>query len=381
MHNHNGITAFENPIYVTRPFLPPLSKFTKGLEEIWESRWLTNHGPLVQRYENLLSNYYETENLCVFNNGTLALQIGLQALDISGDVITTPFTFVATTHSLYWNKIHPVFSDIEPEHYNLDPLKIEEKITPWTKAILAVHVFGNPCNLEQLQEIASKHRLMLIYDAAHAFGVRVENRPIAHFGDMTMFSFHATKLYHSFEGGMLSFQNGSLKKKLNYLKNFGFENELEVVMPGTNAKMNEIQALMGIIMLEYVDQIIERRKKLTGIYRERLNKIPGILFQTDILGVGHNYAHMPVRISDNEFGMSRDTLYNKLKPYNVFTRRYFYPLVCDYPCYKSVPVSDPLTVARKVSSEILTLPLYADLDVDDVHKICDIILNIMKSVF
>jgi len=334
---------------------------------------------MVQKLEELLNDYHETDNVCIFNNGTLALQIGLQALDVSGDVITTPFTFVATTHSLYWNKIHPVFSDIEPEHYNLDPLKVEEKITPWTKAILAVHVFGNPCNLEQLQEIASKHGLMLIYDAAHAFGVRVNNHPIGHFGDLTMFSFHATKLYHSFEGGMLTFRNSSFKKILNYLKNFGFENELEVVMPGTNAKMNEIQALMGILMLEYVDNIIEKRKKLTEIYRERLKEIPGIIFQTDILGVRHNYAHMPVRINENEFEMSRDTLYNKFKSYNIFTRRYFYPLVCDYSCYKSVPVNDPLTVSRKVALEILTLPMYSDLHEDDVHKICDIILRIRKN--
>jgi len=374
-----AITAFEQPIYVTRPFLPPLSRFSKGLEEIWENRWLTNHGPLVQRFEKLLADYYETENVCVFNNGTLALQIGLQALDISGDVITTPFTFVATTHSLYWNKIHPVFCDIDPYYYNLDPLKVVEKITPWTTAILAVHVFGNPCNLEALQEIAQKHKLMLIYDAAHAFGVQVANRSIAHFGDMSMFSFHATKLYHSFEGGMLAFKNSSLKKMLNYLKNFGFENELEVVMPGTNAKMNEIQALMGILMLEYVDQLIEKRKKLTGIYRERLNEIAGISFQKDIPGVRHNYAHMPVRINENEFGMSRDRLYDELKPYNIFTRRYFYPLVCDYPCYKSVQVSDPLTVARKVSSEILTLPLYSDLEADDVHKICDVLIYMRRK--
>lgn len=370
--------GFNKPIYVTRPFLPPIDRFVQGLGEIWQSHWLTNDGPILQRFEKLLSDYHQTKNISVFCNGTLALQTGLQAMNISGNVITTPFTFVATTHSLYWNKIQPVFCDIDPDYYNLDPEKVEEKITPWTTAILAVHVFGNPCNIQRLQEIAVKHDLTLIFDSAHAFGVKIDGQPVARFGDMSMFSFHATKLYHSFEGGMLVFSDQHLKKKLNYLKNFGFKNELEVVMPGTNAKMNEVQALMGCIMLEYIDEIIAKQKQITNVYRERLENVSGITMQGDMPGVQHNYSYMPVRINQAEYGMNRDNLYERLKEYNIFSRRYFYPLICDYPCYRSVPVNDPLVVARKVSSEILTLPVYPDLRLDDVYRICDIIGHLRK---
>ncbi len=239
------IKSFEKPIYVTRPFLPPLAEFCRDLEEIWESRWLTNNGPVLQRYTQELCNTFETENVCLFNNGTLALQIALQGMGITGEVITTPYSFVATTHSLFWNKIRPIFVDIEPEYYNLDPEKVEAAITPWTTAILAVHVYGHPCKLNALADIARRNNLKLIYDAAHAFGVKVNNHPISHFGDLSMFSFHATKTYHSFEGGMLTFKESGLKGVFDYLKNFGFKDEMEVVMPGTNAKMNEIQALMG----------------------------------------------------------------------------------------------------------------------------------------
>ena len=367
------IKPFEKPIYVIRPFLPPLEEFCDGLKEIWSNQWLTNNGPIVQRFCRQLCNYFETENICLFTNGTLALQIGLQGMGIAGEVITTPFTFVATTHALFWNKIRPVFVDIEPNYYTLDPEKVEAAITPWTTAILAVHVFGHPCNVHALADIARRHNLRLIYDAAHAFGVRIGNKSIAHFGDMSMFSFHATKLYHSLEGGMLTFQDSGLKSTLGYLKNFGFKNEVEVVMPGTNAKMNEMQALMGSMVLGYVDKLIEKRKQITEIYRERLNGAPGIKLRPDFpADVRYNYAYMPIEVDEKQFGMSRDGLYDELKKYNIHTRRYFYPLICDYPCYRSVSVKDPLIVARHVSSRILTLPIYYDLSLEDVQQICDI---------
>jgi dTDP-4-amino-4,6-dideoxygalactose transaminase len=365
---------FEKPIMVTRPFLPPLEEFTEGVKEIWESHWLTNNGPVLRRFEHILSNYFETDNLCLFNNGTLALQIGLQGMGISGEVITTPFTFVATSHALYWNKIRPVFVDIEPDYYTLDPAAVEAAITPWTTAILAVHVYGFPCKLNALADIARRHKLVLIYDAAHAFGVTVGERPISHFGDMSMFSFHATKLFHSIEGGMLTFRDSGLKSTFDYLKNFGFENELEVVMPGTNAKMNEMQALMGILVLRHLDNLIERSRKIDATYRQCLKDVPGIQFTPPLpKEVGYNYIYEPVEIIEEEFGMSRDALYDHLKEYNIFTRRYFYPLLCDFPCYRNVAFKDPLRVAREVSKRILCLPIYADLVSDDVTRICEVI--------
>ncbi|HUU20546.1 MAG TPA: DegT/DnrJ/EryC1/StrS family aminotransferase [Sedimentisphaerales bacterium] len=374
------IKAFDNPIYVTRPYLPKLELFCKGLKEIWDSQWLTNNGPILRRFTRQLSNYFETDNVCLFNNGTLALQIGLQGMRISGEVITTPFTFVATTHALFWNKIRPVFVDIEPDYYTLNPEKVEAAVTPWTTAILAVHVFGYPCKLHALADIARRHNLKLIYDSAHAFGVRVGNKSIAHFGDMSMFSFHATKSYHSIEGGMLTFQDSGLKKTFDYLKNFGFENEVEVVMPGTNAKMNEMQALMGSMMLQHIDKITEKCRLIAALYREKLGDIRGIRLAPELpKDVQYNYTYMPIEVDEQEFDMSRDTLYEELKKYNIYSRRYFYPLICDYSCYRSVSVKNPLTVARKVASRILILPIYYDLSLDDVQRICDIIITLSSK--
>lgn len=367
-------TPFTEPIYVTRPFLPPLKEFTTGLEEIWANGWLTNNGPVVQRYQRELCRYFTTENLCLFNNGTLALQIALQGLQLSGEVITTPFTFVATTHALYWNKIRPVFVDIEPEHYTLDPAQVEAAITPWTTAILAVHVYGYPCRLRELADIARRHRLLLLYDAAHAFGVTVDGKSIGHYGDLSMFSFHATKLYHSVEGGLLMFSDPGLKRVFDYLKNFGFESELEVVMPGTNAKMNEFQALMGLQVLRYLDPIISRRAKIDALYRSCLQDIPGIHIPNLPSGnVRFNHAYFPVEIRQEEFGMSRDDLYAALQKYNVFTRRYFYPLINDFPCYRHVALTAPLTKARRIAGQILTLPIYDSLALEDVERICRMI--------
>ncbi|CAB1083436.1 Aminotransferase, DegT/DnrJ/EryC1/StrS family [Olavius algarvensis Delta 1 endosymbiont] len=374
------IEPFDEPIYVTRPFMPPLSEYARGLEEIWKNKWLTNDGPVLQQLEKRLGDYFKTRNLSLFTNGTLALQIALQGLGITGEVITTPFTFVATTHALYWNKIRPIFADIEPTHFTLDPEKVEALITPWTTAILAVHVFGHPCRLKALEEIAKKNNLALIYDAAHAFGVKVNGRSIAHYGDLSMFSFHATKLYHTMEGGLIAFKDSRLARTLYYLKNFGFKNQTEVVMPGTNAKMNELQGLMGIQALEYIDELIRKHKEINAAYRRNLGDVSGIEFCPEVpADVDPNFAYVPVLIEKTNFGMSRDALFEELKKYNVFARRYFYPLVNDFACYQHLSVSDPLIVAKNVSNRILTLPTYYDLELDDVNRICDIILLIQGT--
>lgn len=373
------IEGFDRPIYVTQPFLPNLETFCEGLKEIWGNRWLTNNGPVLQRFTQRLMGYCGTDKLCVFSNGTLALQIALQGMGISGEVITTPFTFVATTHALYWNKIRPVFVDIEPETYTLDPEKVEAAITPWTTAILAVHVYGHPCRLDALADVARRNNLMLIYDAAHAFGVRVQGRPISDFGDLSMFSFHATKLYHSIEGGMLVFQDGGLKKAFDYLKNFGFDGETEVVMPGTNAKMNEFQALMGELVLDHMPAIITGRRRLYEAYCDLLHDVPGIRVpRPPAKEIDYNYAYMPVEIDEEEFGLSRDALYAELKKYNIFTRRYFYPLLSEFSCYRAVSITDPLVVARSVAARILTLPIYSELTVGDVERICGILREIQS---
>jgi len=371
------IQPFKKPIYVTRPFLPPLEEFCRGLEEIWDNRWLTNNGPVLQRFTQELCTFFETDNLCLFNNGTLALQIALQGMGIAGEVITTPFTFVATTHALFWNKIRPVFVDIEPEYYTIDPERVEAAITPWTTAILAVHVYGHPCKLDALADIARRHNLKLIFDAAHAFGVRVGYRSVADFGDLSMFSFHATKSYHSLEGGMLIFRETGLKALFDYLKNFGFKDEFEVVMPGTNAKMNEMQALMGIQVLRYLEEIIAKRARIDEMYRHLLEEVPGIHFVPALPStVKQNHAYLPIEVDEVEFGMSCEALYEKLKEWNIRSRRYFYPLVCDYACYRNVSVKDPLNVARRVAGRILTLPIYDSLETSDVEAICEIIMSL-----
>jgi dTDP-4-amino-4,6-dideoxygalactose transaminase len=374
------IKPFEKPIYVTKPFLPPFEEYCQGLSEIWENRWLTNDGPILRRFTKELCNYFETDNLCLFNNGTLALQIAMQGMRISGEVITTPYTFVATTHALFWNKIRPIFVDIEPDYYTLDPEKVEAAITPWTTAILAVHVYGHPCKLNALADIARRHNLKLIYDSAHAFGVKVGNTSIAHYGDLSMFSFHATKLFHSIEGGMLTFKEAGLKGIFDYLKNFGFKNEVEVVMPGTNAKMNEMQALMGIQVLKYLDELIEKRERITTFYRERLKVVPGIKLTPPLSHeIKYNYCYMPIEVDEKEFGMSRDALYEELKKWNIHTRRYFYPLICDFPCYRSISVNGTLPIARRVAGRILTLPIYDSLELADVDIICDIIKSLQLA--
>jgi dTDP-4-amino-4,6-dideoxygalactose transaminase len=374
------IKPFDKPITVARPALPPLEEFQQGLEGIWNRAWLTNNGLLVEQFRDNLIEFCGTKNLSLFVNGTLALQIALQGMGITGDVITTPYTFVATTHALFWNKIRPVFVDIEPEYYSLDPDQVEAAITPWTSAILAVHVYGQPCRLKELEQIARKHGLKLLYDAAHAFGVEVGGTSISQFGDLSMFSFHATKVFHSIEGGMLTFRDPEYQRVFDYLKNFGFENETEVVMPGTNAKMNEFQALMGLLLLVHMDEMIEKRRAINERYRERLASIPGIrLVAQPADTVRYNYAYLPVEVDEKELGLTRDQLYLNLREYNVFARRYFYPLVSDFACYRGSVVTGNLPVARRVASRILTLPIYSDLALNDVDRICDIIGHIQSG--
>ena len=368
---------FKIPVYVTKPFLPPLEELCQGLEGIWETQVLTNNGPILHSFTGKLKTFLESENLCLFNNGTMALDMALKGMEISGEVITTPFTFVATTHALVLNKIRPVFVDIEPEYYTINPEKVEAAITPWTTAILAVHIYGHPCKFNALADITSRHNLKLIYDAANVFGVKVGNKSIAHFGDLSMFSFHATKSFHSLEGGMLIFRQCGLKGIFDYLKNFGFQNEVEVVMPGTNAKMNEMQALMGIQVLKHLDEIIDKRARITDLYRDRLKEIPGIRLVPPLSpDIRYNHVYMPIEVDEQEFGMNRDTPYEKLKEYNVFSRRYFYPLITDYACYRNVSVKDPLDIARRAAERILILPIYDSLDQSDVEAICEIIISL-----
>lgn len=368
------------PVYVTRPFLPPLPEFCEGLKAIWKNEWLTNKGPVLEQFQRQLASYFETENLCLFNNGTLALQIGLQGLGLSGEIITTPFTFVATAHALHWNRICPVFVDIEPEYYTLDPEKVEKAITSRTTAILAVHVYGYPCRLEELADIARRHGLRLLYDAAHAFGVNVNGRSIGHYGDLSMFSFHATKLFHSIEGGMLMFSDPTQKKTFDYLKNFGFAGETEVVMVGTNAKMNEFQAHMGMLVLQHIPDIIFRRSLIDALYRERLKTIPGLSCPRSLPNnVDYNYAYFPIEVDEKEYGLTRDELYKALKKFNIFTRRYFYPLITDFACYRELTHQDPLTVARNAAERILTLPIYDSLALEDVGRICEVLKYLHRS--
>ncbi|MFN6514479.1 MAG: DegT/DnrJ/EryC1/StrS family aminotransferase [Nostoc sp. CreGUA01] len=372
------ISPFEEPIYVTRPLLPDLDKFNQKLEEIWQSQWLTNNGKQHLELEKKLEQFLKIPYLSLFNNGTIALVVGCQSLRLSGEVITTPFTFPATPHVLTWNNIKPIFCDIDPETMNIDANKIESMITPQTTAILGVHVYGTPCNVIKIQEIADKYGLKVVYDAAHAFGVEIDGVGIGNFGDLSMMSFHATKLFHTAEGGALLFKDYNLKARVELLKNFGIKNAEEVVMPGINGKMNEIQAALGLIVLEYIEEERCQRKLLVETYRQCLQNVPGVSLLQEIPGVTSSYQYFVIRINQELFGCDRDYVHNQFKQYNVFTRKYFYPLCSEYPCYKYLPSSSSvnLPVANQVAKEVLSLPLYGGLRVDDVEKICQIMIEI-----
>ncbi|KAB5254163.1 DegT/DnrJ/EryC1/StrS family aminotransferase [Bacteroides thetaiotaomicron] len=365
----------DKPIYVTSPLLPSLEDFTFLLKEIWESKMLTNNGNFHQKLEEELAKYLKVPYLSLFTNGTLPLITALQAMRITGEVITTPFSFVATTHSLWWNGIKPVFVDIEPETCNLDPSKIEAAITPRTTAIMPVHVYGKPCKTKEIQEIANKYGLKVIYDAAHAFGVEINGESILNFGDMATLSFHATKVYNTLEGGALVVHDEQTKKRIDYLKNFGFASETEVVAPGINSKVDEVRAAYGLLNLKQVDRAINSRRKVAIRYRDELQGVKGITFFNDIPGVRHNYSYFPIFINAEEYGMTRDELYFKMKEYNVFGRRYFYPLISTFSTYRGLDSANPdnLPVATQMSNNVICLPMHHALSENEVEYILQII--------
>ena len=365
----------DKPIYVTSPLLPSLEDFTFLLKEIWESKMLTNNGNFHQKLEEELAKYLKVPYLSLFTNGTLPLITALQAMRITGEVITTPFSFVATTHSLWWNGIKPVFVDIEPETCNLDPSKIEAAITPKTTAIMPVHVYGKPCKTKEIQEIANKYGLKVIYDAAHAFGVEINGESILNFGDMATLSFHATKVYNTLEGGALVVHDEQTKKRIDYLKNFGFASETEVVAPGINSKVDEVRAAYGLLNLKQVDHAINSRRKVAIRYRDELQGVKGITFFNDIPGVRHNYSYFPIFINAEEYGMTRDELYFKMKEHNVFGRRYFYPLISTFSTYRGLDSANPdnLPIATQMSNNVICLPMHHPLSENEVEYILQII--------
>lgn len=365
----------DKPIYVTSPLLPSLEDFTFLLKEIWESKMLTNNGNFHQKLEEELAKYLKVPYLSLFTNGTLPLITALQAMRITGEVITTPFSFVATTHSLWWNGIKPVFVDIEPETCNLDPSKIEAAITPRTTAIMPVHVYGKPCKTKEIQEIANKYGLKVIYDAAHAFGVEINGESILNFGDMATLSFHATKVYNTLEGGALVVHDEQTKKRIDYLKDFGFASETEVVAPGINSKVDEVRAAYGLLNLKQVDHAINSRRKVAIRYRDELQGVKGITFFNDIPGVRHNYSYFPIFINAEEYGMTRDELYFKMKEHNVFGRRYFYPLISTFSTYRGLDSANPdnLPVATQMSNNVICLPMHHALSENEVEYILQII--------
>lgn len=364
-------------IYVTKPFMPSLNEFMPYLEDIWERKWLTNNGNYHQELEKALCEYLGVKYISLFANGTLALMTALQVLKISGEVITTPYSFVATTHSLWWNNIKPVFVDIEPNFFNINPDKIEAAITPKTTAILPVHVYGNPCDTEQIQKIADIYGLNVIYDAAHAFGVKYNDRSILNYGDLSILSFHATKVFNTFEGGAIVCHDEKMKKRIDYLKNFGFADEITVIAPGINAKMNEVQAAFGLLQLKHIDGAIKKRKDIAERYREKLSEIKGVTFFNEIENVTHSYTYFPILIDFTVYGKKRDDVYELLKKNNIYSRRYFYPLISNFSAYKSLLSAgrDNLSTANMIAEKVLCLPIYPELKNTDIDKICRIIKN------
>ena len=362
-------------IPVTQPSLPDLNEFTHYLKDIWDSKQLTNNGHFHQELEKNLAEFLGVKYISLFANGTLALISALQVLRITGEVITTPYSFVATTHSLWWNGIKPVFVDIEPKTLNLDPSKIEALITPKTTAVLPVHVYGNPCAVDEIENIADTYGLRVIYDSAHAFGVNLNDNSILNFGDLSILSFHATKTFSTIEGGAIICHDRKTKKRIDYLKNFGFANEVTVVAPGINAKMNEIQAAFGLLQLKTFNEQVEKRKIIANTYRNNLKDIDGITYMFDMEDVKHNYSYFPIFINVKKYSMSRDALYNKLKENNIFGRRYFYPLISEFPTYRGLPSANPskLPVAVEAANNVICLPIFPDLDLQSIKRIITII--------
>jgi dTDP-4-amino-4,6-dideoxygalactose transaminase len=368
----------EKNIYVTQPDLPSLDEFTPYLKQIWENKILTNGGPFHQQLERALCDYLGVDHLALVTNATIGLVTALQALRITGEVITTPYSFVATAHSLLWNGIAPVFVDVDPQTLNIDPAKIEAAITPRTTAILAVHCYGHPCDVKAIHNIADRYNLRVIYDAAHAFGVGNAEGSVLRYGDLSVLSFHATKVFNTFEGGAIICPDAKTKAHIDRLKNFGFTDEVTVVAPGINGKMSEINAAFGLLQLKHVDAALARRAEIDRIYREQFAGVPGIHCLAPASskpeGYNANYSYFPVLVSA-EYGMSRDALYQKLKDRNVFARRYFYPLITDFPMYRGLPSAqrDKLPVAAAASDRVLCLPIYPAMDAGDQQRVIDLI--------
>lgn len=362
------------PITVTQPYLPPLDDFVQSLQEIWDRKWLTNNGVFHQRLEKALCEYLGVEHLALFSNGTIALITALQALRITGEVITTPYSFVATTHSLFWNNIQPVFVDIDPVTLNLDPDKIEAAITPRTTAIMPVHCYGQPCQVERIQKIADTYGLKLIYDAAHAFGVQYKEQSLLRYGDLSVLSFHATKVFSTIEGGAIVCPDAKTKERIDHLKNFGIADEVTVVAPGINGKMNEVQAAFGMLQLQHIDKALALREGVDAHYRRALTGVPGLTVLPLPAQGKHNFAYFPVLVGP-EYPLTRDELYEKLKAAGIHARRYFYPLISDMPMYRGLPsaAQTNLPIALETAERILCLPIYPDLSEADVQRVIDIV--------
>ena len=364
-------------ITVTSPLLPNLDDFNGMLKQIWESKWITNNGQFHKQLEKELAAYLKVPYISLFTNGTLPLITALQALRITGEVITTPYSFVATTHALWWNGIKPVFVDIDPATGNINPDKIEAAITPKTAAIMPVHVYGKPCDTKRIQEIADQYGLKVIYDAAHAFGVEVNGESVLNAGDLSTLSFHATKVYNTVEGGAMVMHDEKMKKRIDYLKNFGFANETTVVGPGINSKMDEVRSAYGLLNLKQVDAAIEARHQVAIKYREALRNVEGITFFDDMPDVKHNYSYFPIFVDAKKYGMTRDELYFKMKEQNVLGRRYFYPLISEFSTYRGLESAKPenLPEAHKMADSVICLPMHHALNNDDIQRILDCIIK------
>lgn len=364
-------------ITVTSPLLPDLDEFNAMLKEIWASKWITNNGSFHKQLEKELAAYLKVPYISLFTNGTLPLITALQGLRITGEVITTPYSFVATTHSLWWNGIKPVFVDIDPATGNIDPDRIEAAITPKTTAIMPVHVYGKPCNTKRIKEIADTYGLKVIYDAAHAFGVEVDGESVLNAGDLSTLSFHATKVYNTVEGGALVMHDAETKKRIDYLKNFGFANEVTVVGPGINSKMDEVRSAYGLLNLRQVDAAIEARHKVAIKYREALRSVEGITFFDDMPGVKHNYSYFPIFVDAEKYGMTRDELYFKMKERNVLGRRYFYPLISEFSTYRGLESARPenLPNAHRMAETVICLPMHHALSDDDIERVIGCIIS------
>lgn len=367
----------EKQITVTSPLLPDLEAFHALLKEIWDSKWVTNNGSFHKKLEKELAEYLKVPYISLFTNGTLPLLTALQALRITGEVITTPYSFVATTHSIWWNGCKPVFVDVDPATGNMDPDKIEAAITNKTTAIMPVHVYGKPCDTKRIKEIADKYGLKVIYDAAHAFGVEVNGESVLTAGDMSTLSFHATKVYNTLEGGALVMHDAETKKRVDYLKNFGFAGETEVVAPGINSKVDEVRAAYGILNLRQVDAAIEARHQVAVKYREALRPVEGITFMDDMPGVKHNYSYFPIFIDAEKYGMTRDELYEKMRSHNVLGRRYFYPLISTFSTYRGLESAAPknLPNAHNMADSVICLPMHHELSAEDIHRVLELIVK------